>query len=156
MSRVATEVQALGLKVTRLSNDWNHLLSRQHGSLTRDQLDLIDAAKAAPATVDVHVMRAPDSALSAFAMTNESARTAGLPGRGKKDKPPNRIVLPINPTTSVTLERVRYTTDELGCAWVGVVAETGESAVLIRWNDGNITGIVGYKGHIYRVSGLGG
>jgi hypothetical protein len=101
-------------------------------------------------------MRGPDSALSAFAMTNEGAVTAGLPGRGKKDKPPSRIVLPISPTTSITLERIRYTTDERGCAWVGVIAETGESAVLIRWNDGSITGVVGYKGHIHRVSGLGG
>jgi hypothetical protein len=51
---------------------------------------------------------------------------------------------------------VRYVSDERGCAWRGVVAETGESAVLIRWNDGHITGVVGYKGHIYTVSGLGG
>ena len=65
-------------------------------------------------------------------------------------------MLPISATKNITLERVRYSSDERGCTWHGIVAETGESALLMRWNDGHITGLVGYKGRIYTVASLGG
>src|SRR5204863_4357670 len=45
--------------------------------------------------------------------------------------------------------------DQLGCTWNGIVAETGETALLMRWHDGHITGLVGYKGRIYTVASLG-
>jgi hypothetical protein len=103
----------------------------------------MDNAKSAAGTVDVHVVRARDPAVTAYALT------------AKKDAP-TQIVLPINPTTKITVARIRYVTDERGCAWVGRVVETGESAVLVRWNDGQINGVFSFKGHIYRVSGLTG
>ena len=65
-------------------------------------------------------------------------------------------MLPISATENITLERVRYSSDERGCTWNGIVAETGESALLMRWNDGHITGLVGYKGRIYTIASLGG
>ena len=144
LARVSGLLQTRDVKVTKLGADWNHILNRHQGPLTPAQNELMGNAKAEPGAVGVHVMRAPDPAVSAYAMTS------------KKERAPARIVLPINATTNITLERTRYVLDERGSAWRGVVVETGESAVLIRWNDGQITGVVGYKGHIYRVSGLGG
>ena len=103
-------------------------------------------------------MRASDAALSAFAMTNETYRPS-VPAELQtpaKEKAPSTVVLPISATKNITLERVRYSSDQRGCTWNGIVAETGESALLMRWNDGHITGLVGYKGRIYTVASLGG
>ena len=157
-SRMSKRLHALGMKVTKLKEDWNHILHRYQGALTHGQQEMVDSAKATPSTVDVHIMRAHDAAMTAFAMTSGTP-SPSVPAElqpPKTEKAPSRIVLPIDATTNVTLERVRYVSDEQGCSWRGVVVETGESALLMRWIDGHISGVVGYKGHIYTVSGLGG
>ena len=157
-SRISKRLQALGMKVAKLKEDWNHVLHRYQGTLARGQQEMVDSAKATPGTVDVHIMRAHDAAMTAFAMTSGTP-SPSVPAElqpPKTKQAPSRIVLPIDATTNVTLERVRYVSDENGCSWRGVVVETGESALLMRWNDGHISGVVGYKGHIYMVSGLGG
>jgi hypothetical protein len=156
--RISKQLQALGMKVTKLKEDWNHILSRHQGSLTARQQEMVDSAKTAPGTVDIHIMRAGDTTMAAFAMMH-GIPSPSVPAELRpptKEQAPSRLVLPIDATTNVTLERVRYVSDERGCSWRGVVAETGESALLMRWNDGHISGVVGYKGHIYTVTGLGG
>jgi hypothetical protein len=104
------------------------------------------------------VVQAPDAALTAFAMTNEAYKPVAATElqTPPKQQAPSTVVLPISSTENITLERVRHSTDERGCTWNGIVAETGESALLMRWNDGHITGLVGYKGRIYTIEGLGG
>jgi peptidyl-Asp metalloendopeptidase len=157
-SRMSKRLQALGMTVTKLKEGWNHVLHRYQGALTHGQQEMVDSAKATPGTIDVHIMRAHDAAMTAFAMTSGTP-SPSVPAElqpPETKQAPSRIVLPIDATTNVTLERVRYASDEHGCSWRGVVAETGESALLLRWNDGHISGILGYKGHIYTVSGLGG
>src|SRR5262245_19689362 len=69
-SRISKQLQALGMKVTKLKEDWNHILSRHLGSLTRGQQEMVDGAKTAPGTVDIHIMRAGDAAMASFAMMN--------------------------------------------------------------------------------------
>ena len=157
-SRVSKRLEALGIKVTKLREDWNHILKQHRGPMTRAQQDMIDTMKATPGTVGVQVLQVPDSVLTAFAMTNETYRPTVPPElqTPSKEQAPSTVVLPISPTNNITLQRVRYTIDERGCTWNGIVAETGESALLMRWNDGHITGLVGYKGRIYTVAGLGG
>jgi Metallo-peptidase family M12 len=82
----------------------------------------------------------------------------------KEIKPLNRsrtagaastIVLRIN-DTQITIERSDATTTADGCTWTGLVQETGESAMLMWWKDGRLTGMLGYKGHIYVVTNAGG
>jgi len=73
--------------------------------------------------------------MAAFALTNGIP----LPSVPEKGRAPSKIVLPIDASTNITLERVRYVSDERGCSWRGVVAETGESALLMRGNDGHRT-----------------
>jgi hypothetical protein len=158
-SRVSKRLEALGMKVTKLAEDWNHILKRHDAPVTRAQQEMVDKAKSMPGTTGVHVMRAPDAALSAFAMTNEPYRPtvpAELRTPPPKEQAPSTVVLPISPTVNITLQRVRYANDARGCTWNGIVAETGETALLMRWNDGHITGLVGYKGRIYTVASLGG
>jgi len=156
--RVSKRLEALGMKVTKLREDWNHILKQHRGPMTRAQQEMIDTMKSTAGTMGVQVLQAPDAALSAFAMTNETYRPSvpAEPQTPSREQAPSTVVLPISPTNNITLQRVRYTNDERGCTWNGIVAETGESALLMRWNDGNITGLVGYKGRIYTVASLGG
>jgi Metallo-peptidase family M12 len=157
-SRVTKWLEGLGMKVTQLREDWNHILKRHQGSVSPAQQAMLDRVTAAPGTMGVHVLQAPDAALSAFLMTNEIGYRPSVPAElqtPSKEQAPTRVVLPITPTKNITLERVRYSSDERGCTWHGIVAETGESALLMRWHDGRITGLVGYKGRIYTVASLG-
>jgi hypothetical protein len=126
--------------------------------MSRPQREMADKLKAEPGTVGVQVLRVPDNVLTAFAMTNESYNPTVPPElqAPKKEQAPAMVVLPISPTKNITLQRVRYVNDARGCVWRGVVVETGESALLMRWNDGHISGLVGYKGRIYTVASLGG
>jgi hypothetical protein len=159
-SRVSKWLEGLGMKVTKLREDWNHILKGHAGPVTPAQQAMVDRMKAAPGTMGVHVLEAPDAALSAFLMTSDIAYRPSVPAElqttPSKEQAPTRVVLPITPTKNITLERVRYSSDERGCTWHGIVAETGESALLMRWHDGHITGLVGYKGRIYTVASLGG
>jgi peptidyl-Asp metalloendopeptidase len=157
-SLVSKRLEALGMKVTKLREDWNHLLKQYVGRMTRAQQEMVDKVKATPGTVGVQVLQVPDSALTAFAMTNETYKPTVPAELQTPSKPhaPSTVVLPISPTKTITLERVRYSSDERGCTWNGIVAETGESALLMRWKDGHISGLVGYKGRIYTVASLGG
>src|SRR5262245_19282868 len=156
-SRISKRLEALGMKVTKLRDDWNQILKLHVGQMTRAQQDMVDKVKTTTGTVGVQVLQVADPALTAFAMTNESYKPiskADLQTSPKKQAP-STVVLPISSSKSITLERVRHSTDERGCTWHGIVAETGESALLMRWNDGHITGLVGYKGRIYTVESLG-
>jgi peptidyl-Asp metalloendopeptidase len=155
---IAKRLEALGMKVTKLREDWNHILKRHDGPMTRAQQDMIDKVKATPGAVGVQVVQAPDAALTAFAMTNEAYKPVAATElqTPPKQQAPSTVVLPISSTENITLERVRHVSDDRGCTWNGIVAETGESALLMRWNDGHITGLVGYKGRIYTIEGLGG
>jgi peptidyl-Asp metalloendopeptidase len=157
-SLVSKRLEALGMKVTKLREDWNHLLKQYVGRMTRAQQEMVDKVKATPGTVGVQVLQVPDSSLTAFAMTNEMYKPTVPAELQTPSKPhaPSTVVLPISPTKTLTLERVRYSSDERGCTWNGTVAETGESALLMRWKDGHISGLVGYKGRIYTVASLGG
>ena len=157
-SRVSKWLERLGMKVTKLREDWNHILKLHQGSMSPAQQAMLDKVKAMPGTMGVQVLQAPDAALSAFLMTKDISYRPSVPAELQtkgKEQAPTRVVLPISANKSIALDRVRYSYDQRGCTWHGVVAETGESALLMRWNDGQITGLVGYRGRIYTVTSLG-
>src|SRR5207249_11640356 len=68
----------------------------------------------------------------------------------------SRIVLPINDKQHVTIQRLKVATNEKGSTWRGLIEETGEKAVLMWWKDGHLSGVFGYKGHIYTIVNMGG
>jgi peptidyl-Asp metalloendopeptidase len=158
-SRVSKWLERLGMKVTKLREDWNHILKLHQGAMSPAQQAMLDKVKAMPGTMGVQVLQAPDAALSAFLMTKDLSYRPSVPAELQtpgKEQAPTRVVLPISANQSIALDRIRYSNDQRGCTWHGVVAETGESALLMRWNDGRITGLVGYRGRIYTVTSLGG
>lgn len=65
------------------------------------------------------------------------------------------IALRVNGTQDITVERGDATSTADGCTWTGIVRETGENAMLMWWKDGRLTGMLGYKGHIYTVMNTG-
>jgi len=117
--------------------------------MNRRQQEVIAQSRAAPETIGVGLMTAPEAAVSEYALTGGSA-AAGVALET------STIVLPINDNDSITVERSRVMVSQDGCTWNDIVQEGGESAVLIWWRDGRLTGVLGYKGHIYTVVNIGG
>jgi hypothetical protein len=154
--RLTEKLQKLGLKVTKLRADWNHILKRHDGpvAMSRSQEEMLKASRAAPEAVGVGVMKTSEAAVTEYALMggeDKSKPADGTPGEAAPT-----IVVPIKDDQSVTVRRIRATTTADGYTWRGVVEETGESAVLMWWKDGRLTGVLGYKGHIYTVVNMGG
>jgi hypothetical protein len=66
------------------------------------------------------------------------------------------IRVSLNETGSIIVRIINVINTASGCTWRGIVQETGESALLMRWTDGHFTGVFGYKGHIYTVTSIAG
>ena len=75
--------------------------------------------------------------------------------RGAPSEAVPTIALRVNGTQDITVERGDATSTADGCTWTGIVRETGENAMLMWWKDGRLTGMLGYKGHIYTVMNTG-
>jgi hypothetical protein len=155
VERLKAKFKELGLKVTQLREDWNHILRRQQGPLamTPAQEAMMKKAQGAREIVGVGVMKAPEAAVAEYALT-AGANKKGAGGVAEEGL--GRLVIPLNDKQHVTVERVNAVTTEKGTTWRGKVSETGESAMLMWWKDGRLSGVFGYKGHIYMIVNMGG
>ena len=153
LARLKARFKELGLKVTQLREDWNHILKRQPGPLamTPAQEAMMKKTQGAREVVGVGVMKATEAALAEYALTG-GKQAAGA----ASEEALGRIVIPLNDTQHVTVERSKTVTTEKGTTWRGKVVETGESAMLMWWKDGHLSGVFGYKGHIYMIVNMGG
>jgi hypothetical protein len=70
-SRLSKRLEALGMTVTKLREDWNQIFKHHLGAITSTQKAMIDEMKSTPGAMGVQVLRIPDNVLTAFAMTNE-------------------------------------------------------------------------------------
>ena len=154
-TRLSKRLKQLGVKVTKLREDWNHILKRHKGPMTRSQQEMVDKMRAAPEAVSVGILKAPDAPLSGYVLTGPDNKPEPL-SWPPRDTSISTIVIPISETQNITLQRLRVTTSPEGCTWAGVVQETGERALLMWWKDGRLTGLVGYMGRIYTVMNIGG
>jgi hypothetical protein len=156
LGRVMQSLKQFGCTITHLRPDWNHILKRQesHPVMSSAQEERVDRARSSPAVLSVGVMKAQEAAVSEYALMG-SAQTTSASNKSP-DAAVSRIILPINDAQNVTIRRVKAVTREKGSAWRGVIEETGENAVLMWWNDGRLSGVLGYKGHIYTIEDMGG
>jgi hypothetical protein len=157
-ARVRLRLKQLGLKVTQLQEGWNHILQR-HGlpdAMSPAQEDMLAKVKTSPEVVGVGVMKAPEPAVTEYALLrgDEGAATKGAGAAAQSAA--SEIVIPINDTQSVTVRRVKAISGEKGTTWRGQVEESGETAILMWWKDGHMSGVFGYKGHIYTIVDMGG
>ena len=152
-------LQQLGAKVTRLGEDWNHLLTRRKegATLTPEQKAAVDKASNSPETVHVGVLQMPDAAIAELALTRFE-QSVGTKGRaGTQEDPYAKVVLPMKDGGYIKLVRKQppdYTPG--GVTWIGETEETGERAVLMLWKDGHLSGYFGFKGRVYTVNHVGG
>jgi hypothetical protein len=65
---------------------------------------------------------------------------------------PATLAIPLANGKNLKLQRVSVTTSENGTTWGGIVEDTEESAILMRWNDGRVGGVLGYKGQVYAIT----
>jgi hypothetical protein len=156
LKRLGLQLKLLGSKITRLPEDWNHLLIRQRGSaLSAAQDQMARQVRGSPEFVGVGMMRAQQAAVSEYALTIG----ADIPVAAET-APPNksvsRIVIPISDTQQVTVQRLDVATTAKGTRWRGIVEESGESALLMWWRGGRISGVFAFKGHIYTIVHAGG
>jgi peptidyl-Asp metalloendopeptidase len=154
--RVQLRLNQLDHKVTQLRENWNHILSRQGlpDAMSPAQEDMLASARKSPEVVSVAVMVAQDPAVTEYALTQGA--DAPPSGDATVQSALTQIVIPINDTQHVTVRRIKAATGEQGTTWRGQVEETGDSALLMWWKDGHLSGVFGYKGHIYTIVDMGG
>ncbi len=157
LARLVQRLRQFGCKVTRLRADSNHILRRHQGpvAMSPAQQGMLKTARASREFVGVNVMKAPEAAVAEYALTSGANQPAPAGGTPPQDAV-SSIVLPINDTQHVTIKRLKVSTTEKGSTWRGLVEETGESAVLMWWKDGHLSGVFGHKGHIYTIVNMGG
>ena len=157
---IKKRLERLGAKVTRLRENWNHVLRRskkEDVALTPAQQTVVDKVTKSPETVNVGVLRMPDAAVAEHALTRFEQQV-GTKGQGG---PPEdryaKVVLPLSASKDITLVRKRpVVKTERGVTWSGEVEETGERAVLMLWKDGHLSGYFGYNGRVFLVNHVGG
>jgi peptidyl-Asp metalloendopeptidase len=157
LGRLKLRFKALGVKVTQLREDWNHILKRQQGpqAMTPAQEAIMKKVKAMREIIGVGVMQAGEAAVTEYALT-AGAKPKKATGGERAEPASGRIVIPLNDKRHVSVERLTAVTTEKGTTWRGRVEETGESAVVMWWKDGRLSGVFGYKGNIYMIASMGG
>ena len=156
LDRLARRLNRLGISVMHLPDDWNHILQLQQGpaALSAAQDEFAKKARASPEFVGMGMMKAPHAAISEYALT-VGAKMPAAAGSRAPEKSESRIVIPINGSKQVIVQRTHTVTSEKGSSWRGTVEETGENALLMWWKDGRISGVFSYKGRIYSIVNAG-
>ena len=144
LASLEERLASLGIKYALLHNDWNHILRPNKAPMSGQQQEELSRAQQSPETVGVGVMRAPEAAVAEYALTES-------PDQGH-----SRIVIPISEDRQISLVRASASRTDKGVIWRGTVTDTGENAILQWWKDGRLTGLFGYRGHIYTVMNMGG
>jgi len=148
--RVAVTLSVFGIKVSRLPDDWTSLLKPQPA--TADHADLLKRVNSGPEFVSAELMKAQEAAVAEYALTL-GADTPSQVG-GKPPKATSRLVIPLKNGVQVTMQRAELLRTGKGTSWRGTVEDTGESAMLMWWKDGHISGVFAYKGRIYTIVNL--
>jgi hypothetical protein len=112
--------------------------NRDQVRLTPDQQGVVDKLIRLPETMNVGVINLAD--------------------KGPRDQDGyTRIYLPLADGKQVTLVRMQPTVKtEQGFTWRGNVEGSGERAVVMLWQDGNLSGYFAYQGRVYMINHVGG
>ena len=148
-SRLTKRLQALGARVVRLREKWNHILHRtkDRAPMTPTQQTAVDNITKAPETVNLGMLKLPEPAVVELALKTEGSAQDRFA----------RVVLPLSDDKDITLVRTAPTVKtEGGFTWNGQVEETGERAVLMLWKDAHLSGYFGYKGRVFTVNHVAG
>jgi len=157
LDQVIRQGAQLGVKVTKLGADWNQILKTPSApmAMSGSQESMVKTMMGAKETMGVGMMASPNSAIVEYAlMKNFDAKTAA--GQGPRPTLPSRIIVPLNDKESITVRRTSVEMRKEGCTWRGEVEGTGETVILIWWQDGRLTGMFTHRGSMYVLKNMGG
>jgi hypothetical protein len=103
---LAEQLKQLGTKVALLSEDWNHILRRYTKPLAMSpaQEEMLKRAREAKEFVGYGIMKAADAVTAEYALTVGGTARLRV-GKGPPKDTVSRIVLPINETQQITIQR---------------------------------------------------
>ena len=141
----------LGVKVTRLGSDWNHVLKVPAApmAMSTAQESMMQAMKAAKETMNLGIMAAPEAALVEYALMKDA-------GGKRSGTHPAKIVIPLNDKERITVRRTSVDMRPNGCTWRGEIEGTNEPVALMWWKGGRFSGMFTYRSRMYSLKNMGG
>jgi len=156
LDEVIRQGEQLGVKISKLGADWNHVLKAPGApmAMSGTQESMVKSMMGAKETMGVGMMATPNSAVVEYALMKEFDVKAA--GQGPRPTLPSRIIIPLNDRESVTVRRTSIDMRKEGCTWRGEIEGTGEPIILIWWADGRLTGMFTHRGNMYVLKNMGG
>ena len=129
----------LGVKMTRLSADWNQVLKAPTApmAMSPPQDAMMKAMTGSKQTTHVGVMASPNAALVEYALMKDHNPKSAI-GR-RPATLISKIVLPLSDKESITVRRTSIDMKKDGCTWRGEIEGTGEPVLLMWWRTGGST-----------------
>ena len=151
VDRLIEEAARQGVLVTRIDANWNHTLAPVSEStpMTDDQKRMMTDAMQSKAAMGMSMMALPKASMLEYALTKD------MDGAAKDHLSPT-VVIPLNATTSITVQRRHIEMQGDSYIWHGTIEGTGEPVTLVCWPGGRLTGNISHKGHMYSIRSLGG
>jgi len=66
----------------------------------------------------------------------------------------NRIIIRLDDETLIVARRTSLEAKKNGWTWRGEMAETGEPAMMMWWNEGRVSGMFSYRGDMYTLKNV--
>ena len=147
---VVRQGASMGVKITKLGADWNHVLKSPGAPMAMNSLQqsIMKSVEGAKETMGVGMMATPSAAVVEYALMKDH--------EGKNRTLPSVIVIPLDDKQSITVRRTSVNMKKDGCTWHGEVEGTGESVMLMWWKGGRFNGMFTYRGTMYTLKNMGG
>jgi metallopeptidase family M12-like protein len=153
---VIRQGEALGVKMTRLSADWNHILRPPSApmQMSRTQETMLKGMEGSKETMRVGMMASPNAAVVEYALMKDHDPKSAIGNRPAALI--SKIVIPINDKESITVRRTNVDMRKDGCTWRGEIEGTGEPIMIMWWKSGRFSGLFTYRGRMYTLRSMGG
>jgi hypothetical protein len=153
---VIRQGEALGVKMTRLSADWNQILKAPSTPMATSgsQETLLKVLQGAKETVGVGMMASPNAAVVEYALMKDHDPKSAIGTRPAALI--SRIAIPLNDKETIAVRRTSVDMRHDGCSWRGEIDGTGEPVMIMWWKSGRFTGMLTYHGHMYTLMNMGG
>jgi hypothetical protein len=147
---------ALGVKISRLGADWNHILKSPSAPMAMSdaQHTMMSSLEGSKETMGIGMMVSPDAAVVEYALTKDLDANSAIGAR-----PPvsiAKIVVPITDKESITVRRTSANTRKDGLTWRGEIEGTGEPIMIMWSKSGRFNGMFSYRSHMYSLMNMGG
>jgi hypothetical protein len=139
---VVRTAQQSGVEVSRLEENWNHILARApaDASASNQQRSMMQRAMASKAASGIALLRPPPAGVVEYALT----RNLGVAGD-------TSIRVSLSQDQVVTVRRTRVSVKDDMLVWRGRVEGTGAPATLMWWPGALMTGTISHEGQLYSI-----